>query len=73
MLLRDKVESTTDRDARLYKKSAVDKSVPAYQGHALMETATDWCRSGSHAGRQRLEAGSGCVHAGPRPTTLGQA
>ena len=37
VLLRDKVESTTDRDARLYKKSAGDKSVPAYQGHALME------------------------------------
>jgi transposase len=37
VLLRDKVESTTDPDARLYKKSAADKSVPAYQGHALME------------------------------------
>ena len=37
VLLRDKVESTTDGDARLYKKSAADKSVPAYQGHALME------------------------------------
>lgn len=37
VLLRDKVESTTDRDARLYKKSAADKSVPAYQGHVLME------------------------------------
>jgi len=37
LLLRDKVESTTDPDARLYKKSAADKSVPAYQGHALME------------------------------------
>jgi transposase len=37
VLLRDKVESTTDPDARLYRKSAADKSVPAYQGHALME------------------------------------
>jgi transposase len=37
VLLRDKVESTTDPDARLYKKSAADKSVPAYQGHAMME------------------------------------
>jgi transposase len=37
VLLRDKVESTTDPDARLYKKSGADKSVPAYQGHALME------------------------------------
>jgi transposase len=37
VLLRDKVESRTDPDARLYKKSAADKSVPAYQGHVLME------------------------------------
>jgi hypothetical protein len=37
VLLRDKVESSTDPDARLYKKSAADKSVPAYQGHVLME------------------------------------
>ena len=37
VLLRDKVESTTDPDARLYKKAAADKAMPAYQGHALME------------------------------------
>lgn len=37
MLLRDKVESTTDADARLYRKSAADKSVPCYQGHAMIE------------------------------------
>lgn len=37
VLLRDKVESTTDADARLYKKASADKAVPAYQGHALME------------------------------------
>ena len=37
VLLRDKVESSSDPDARLYKKSAADKSVPAYQGHVLME------------------------------------
>lgn len=37
VLLRDKVESTTDPEAGLYKKSTADKSVPAYQGHALME------------------------------------
>ena len=35
--LRDKVESTTDPDARLYKKASADKSVPSYQGHALIE------------------------------------
>jgi transposase len=37
VVLRDKVESTTDADARLYKKARADKAVPAYQGHALME------------------------------------
>src|SRR6202142_4078877 len=37
VLLRDKVESTTDPEARLFKKAAADKSVPSYQGHALME------------------------------------
>jgi transposase len=37
LLLRDKVESTTDVDARLYKKALPDKAVPSYQGHALME------------------------------------
>lgn len=34
---RDKVESSTNPDARLYKKAMADKSVPSYQGHALME------------------------------------
>jgi transposase len=37
VLLRDKVASKTDAEARLYKKAAADKSVPSYQGHALME------------------------------------
>jgi transposase len=37
VLLRDKVESKTDPEARLYKKASADKAVPAYQGHALME------------------------------------
>jgi len=37
VLLRDKVESTTDPEARLFKKATADKSVPSYQGHALME------------------------------------
>jgi len=29
--VRDKVESTTDPDARLYKKASADKAVPSYQ------------------------------------------
>jgi hypothetical protein len=37
VLLRDKVESATDPDARLYKKATADKAAPSYQGHALME------------------------------------
>ena len=37
VLLRDRVESKTDPEARLYKKATADKAVPAYQGHALME------------------------------------
>ena len=37
VLLRDKVESTTDPEARLFKKATADKCVPSYQGHALME------------------------------------
>jgi transposase len=37
VLLRDKVESRTDPEARLYKKATADKAVPSYQGHALME------------------------------------
>jgi transposase len=37
VLLRDRVESKTDGEARLYKKGTGDKSVPSYQGHALME------------------------------------
>jgi len=37
VLLHDKVESTTDPDARLYKKASADKTVPGYQGHALIE------------------------------------
>jgi IS5 family transposase len=37
VVLRDKVESTTDEDARLYRKSKADRSVPSYLGHVLME------------------------------------
>lgn len=40
VLLRDKVESETDPEARLYKKSVADKAVACYQGHALMENRT---------------------------------
>ena len=37
VLLRDRVESKTDPQARPYKKATADKSVRSYQGHALTE------------------------------------
>jgi transposase len=37
VLLRDRVESTTDPEARLCKKSNAEKAIASYQGHALME------------------------------------
>jgi transposase len=37
VLLRDTHESSTDADARLFKKSTSSYAVPAYQGHALIE------------------------------------
>ena len=37
VLLRDKVESATDPEARLYKKATADKAMPSYQVHALTE------------------------------------
>jgi transposase len=53
LLLRDKVESTTDPDARLYKKSKADKSVPAYMGHTLIEN-----RNGLAVAAEASEAGN---------------
>ena len=53
LLLRDKVESTTDAEARLYKKSKADKSVPAYMGHTLMEN-----RNGLAVAAEATEAGN---------------
>src|SRR6266545_4814507 len=53
VLLRDKVESTTDPEARLYKKAAADKSVPSYQGHALMEN-----RNGLVVAAEATQAGN---------------
>ena len=53
LLLRDKVESRTDPDARLYKKSKADKSVPAYMGHTLIEN-----RNGLAVAAEATEAGN---------------
>jgi transposase len=53
LLLRDKVESTTGPEARLYKKSKADKSVPAYMGHTLIEN-----RNGLAVAAETSEAGN---------------
>jgi transposase len=53
LLLRDKVESTTDPEARLYKKSKADKSEPAYMGHTLIEN-----RNGLAVAAEASEAGN---------------
>jgi transposase len=53
LLLRDKVESKTDPEARLYKKSAADKAVPAYMGHTLIEN-----RNGLAVAAEATEAGN---------------
>jgi transposase len=53
LLLRDKVESKTDPEARLYKKAAADKAVPAYMGHALIEN-----RNGLAVAAEATEAGN---------------
>jgi transposase len=37
LLLRDTTQSTTDPEARLYKKTTAGKAVPSYLGHVLME------------------------------------
>jgi hypothetical protein len=53
LLLRDKVESKTDPEARLYKKAAPDKAVPAYLGHTLIEN-----RNGLAVAAEATEAGN---------------
>ena len=53
LLLRDKVESKTDPEARLYKKAAADKALPAYMGHALIEN-----RNGLAVAAEATEAGN---------------
>jgi transposase len=58
LLLRDKVESTTDAEARLYKKSKADKSVPSYMGHALIEN-----RNGLAMAAEATEAGNAAERA----------
>jgi transposase len=46
VLLRDKVVSTTDPDARLYRKASADRSIPCFQGHVLMENRNGLAMAG---------------------------
>jgi transposase len=82
VLLRDKVESKTDPEARLYKKAKADKSVPSYQGHVLMENRNGWvvgaqasCASAAaerQAALEMLERGvPGAPQAAEAEVTLG--
>jgi transposase len=41
VLLRDRVESTTDPEARLCKKSNAEKAIASYQGHALIHPSDE--------------------------------
>ena len=72
VLLRDKVESKTDPEARLFKKATADKSVPSYQGHALTENrnglvvAAEATQSGTLAERTAAERCWIASHQTPR-------
>ena len=78
VLLRDKVESTSDPDARLYKKATADKSVPAYQGHALTENRNGLVVAADQPAETQIDrAGLRLVEAGradaPSQVTRAQA
>ena len=74
VLLRDKVESKTDPDARLYKKATADKSVPSLSGARVdgePQRAGGGGRGqpGGHGGRAR----GGAEDAGPHGGAEGEA
>ncbi len=55
---RENVESTTDAEARLYKKALPDKAVPSYQGHALIDPTDEDLSTGPAGEPQRVDRGS---------------
>lgn len=78
VLLRDITESTTDPQARLYRKSQADKAVPCYQGHALMDNrkglvvAAEASLAGRDSEREAaLRMLDRTVRAGAQAVTLG--
>jgi transposase len=79
-LLRDTHESGTDREARLYKKSAVGEAQPSYLGHVLTENRHGLMlgacvtESGKRAEREAALAMLRAMRGGKesqRPATLG--
>ena len=76
-LLRDTHESTTDPEARLFKRSAADQAVPSYLGHVIAENRNGLVRagcatqSGTAAEREAALAMLPRVTDGTRATTLG--
>ena len=83
-LLRDTHESTTDPEARLYKKSTAGEAKPSYLGHGIIENgnglvvAACAIQSGATAEREaalamldEMKRGGGSGAASPQPITLG--
>src|SRR5271166_1227532 len=83
-LLRDTHESSTDPEARLYKKSTAGESKPSYLGHVIIENRNGLvvaaCATQSSTTAEReaaltmldeLQRGAGSTAASPKPITLG--
>ena len=83
-LLRDTHESTSDAEARLYKKSTAGESKPSYLGHVILEnrnglvvaacatqSSTTAEREAALAMLDEMKRGAGSAAASPQPITLG--
>ena len=83
-LLRDTHESTTDREARLYKKSAAGEAKPSYLGHVIIENRNELvvaaCATQSSTTAEReaalatldaMKRGAASTAASPNQVTLG--
>ena len=83
-LLRDTHESSTDAEARLYKKSTAGESKPSYLGHVIIEnrnglvvaacatqSSTTAEREAALAMLDEMQRAGGSPAAGPKPITLG--
>ena len=83
-LLRDTHESSTDPEARLYKKSTAGESKPSYLGHVIIENRNGLvvaaCATQSSATAEReaalamldqMQRAGGCTATSPKAITLG--